>query len=444
MIKDGLLMKRTFTTYSEVSNPLTETTHLIQTNSLDFSDQIKSNEDLKLFHAISLITNARIKLGEQKKNKGSKRTADGHEKLYINREIKNILQPIAAEFMESLGYDFYVLLFHLVGVEASTIRTYKTSLGNFNKFILHYQNIVLMPERFQSDDHILTFYQIIESIMTVNPKNLQILIDRYIIWGASKKAKQTVLNMSSGVIFFGEFILDQPFPRPTKKLVARAKKLAKNGTGGAIPFPNEDLPLALIEWLLTQTSTKDQWSGVFYALMFYGTLRPTITYTLSPKNLKFINKFGTESKHPRKKTTKVILEVFRYKNQENHEKPKRIPFDWITTQTGPSPTNIIQIFRHLFKKHKTSPKFSSSAKLLQSQLQRFKKEEKLNFRPQKYTPESFRETMMGIASKTLHPHQLMYVTHHRSDRSIKHTYLAKQKEHTFEKYNQVINTLFEC
>ena len=110
MIREGLQMKRTFTCYSEVADPLTETSHLIQTNSLDFNDDIKSNQDLKLFYAISLITNARIKLGEQKKNKGSKRTADGHEKLYINREIKNILQPIMAEFMETLGYDFYVLL----------------------------------------------------------------------------------------------------------------------------------------------------------------------------------------------------------------------------------------------------------------------------------------------------------------------------------------------
>ena len=189
MIRKELQIKRTYFAYSEVENPLTETEHLIQTNSLDFNDDILSNHDLKLFQAISLVTNARIKLGEQKKNKGSKRTADGHEKLYINREIKNILQPIMTEFMEVLRYDFYVLLFHLVGVESSTIHTYKTSLGNFNKFILHHQNIVLMPERFQTSDHILTFYRIIESIMTINPSNLQTLIDRYVIWGASKKSE---------------------------------------------------------------------------------------------------------------------------------------------------------------------------------------------------------------------------------------------------------------
>ena len=95
-----------------------------------------------------------------------------------------------------------------------------------------------------------------------------------------------------------------------------------------------------------------------------------------------------------------------------------------------------------FEELDVSPKFSSSAKLMQQQLKQFRKETKTKFPWKAYTPESFRETMMGVAAKKLHPYQLMYVTSHKSERSIKHTYIAKQKTNTFQIYNNIIHNLF--
>ena len=437
--------KKTFPAFANIQNVVTSAEALLQINELEKDPLNFSNHEIKIFEAISLFCNTRIKLGDKKKNRGSKRTADGHEKKYINREILAMLRPTSISIGKKLDYDFDLLLFHIVGVEASTIRTYKTSIRNFNRFMLSHQRVLLMSSNMKTKYPIIKFCMIISSILSENKQFLQKMINRYVIWGASIYAKRSVLNLCSGVIFFGEFLTEgilYRFPRPTPKLIARAKKIAKNGTGGAIPFANQKLPLLFIEWLILQKNTKDQWSAVFYALMFYAMLRPTITYTLSPKCLTFWDKYENASPKPTKKTKKVILEVFRYKNQENHQTGKKIPFEWRTNQVGPSPTNIIQHFRHLFKKHGTSPKFTSSAKLMQNQLLRFKKAEKINFKMQKYTPESFRESMMGVAVEKLHPYQLMYVTHHRSERSIKHTYIVKQKTNTFNIYNEVINRFF--
>lgn len=434
------------TAYTEVVNPLTGTAHLIGINSLESDDSTFSNNQELIFHAINLLTTATIKLGSQKRNQGTKRDADGHKKKYINREVKKILQPRATALSEHLDFDFDVVLFQLVGVEPSTLRTYKTTIGNFNRFILNHQKLVLIPDSFRSKHHLLTFFRIISSILTAREVHLQTIMHHYLIWGTTIKAQNSIKNMSSGVIFYGELFTDgliRYFPRPKKKFLRRAVKLAKNGTGGAIPFENEDLPLAFIEWLILQNNSKDQWSGCFYALMFFGTLRPTITYTISPTDFTYSNKYGYVTDNPTTDTVKVILNVYRFKNQVNHVTPKPIPLDWNRYQKGPTPTNVVQTFRQLFHTHKQSPKFAASSKLMQAQLRRFKKAKHLSFVMKAYTAESFRESMMGLlAREGLRPYEMTYVTHHRSERSIKYVYLAKQKKATFKKYNNILNSLF--
>lgn len=76
------------------------------------------------------------------------------------------------------------------------------------------------------------------------------------------------------------------------------------------------------------------------------------------------------------------------------------------------------------------------------QMKKFRKKKNLKFKLDNFTPESFRETMMGAAAVKLAPHELMYVTHHQSDRSIKHTYIKKQKNNTWKMYNKVIENFF--
>ena len=434
------------TAFSEVVNPLTGTSHVIKINTLEIADTTTSNHQESIFNAINLLTAAVIKLGNQKRNKGSKRDADGHKKKYINTEIQHILQPRATRLSENLDFDFGVVLFQLVGVEAATLRTYKTTVGGFNRFMLDHQKLVLIPDRFRSKHHLITFFRIISCILYTREVHLQTIMHHYLIWGTTIKARNSIKNMTSGVIFYGEFITDgtiRYFPRPKKKYLKRAIKLAKNGTGGAIPFDNEHIPLLFIEWLILQDNPTDKWSGCFYAFMFFGTLRPTVTYTISPNNFTYLSKTGYITKNPTKDTIKVILNIFRYKNQINHTTAKPIPLDWLTHQTGPTPTNVVQTFRHLFHIHKRSPRFASSSKLIQAQLRRFKKATHTSFKMKHYTAESFRESMMGLlARKGLRPYEMTYVTHHRSERSIKYVYLAKQKKDTFRKYNIILNSLF--
>ena len=78
---------------------------------------------------------------------------------------------------------------------------------------------------------------------------------------------------------------------------------------------------------------------------------------------------------------------------------------------------------------------------MKKQLQEFKDSKGGRFDAQKFSPESFRETMMHVAAKKLAPHELMYITHHRSDRSIKHTYLQKHKTETYKTFNEIIKGL---
>lgn len=304
------------------------------TNSLKMD---ANNFNNHIYKAISFLTNARIELGETnyKKNRGSKRTADGHEKKYINREIGDILKPEVASLSESLNFNFHKVLFHLTGVEASTVRSYKTSLGKFNNFILEHQQTLLIPKSFKTSCHIITFCKIIGCIIQTNPQFLQVLMDDYLMWTTFHNSKGTVKNLDSGPIFFGSFLATGRFPRISKDLKQRAKKLAKPGTGGATPFPDEKIPLLFFEWLLSQENLKDMWSGVFYGLMFYGTLRPTITYTLSPKCFKFIDKHGEQHPKPSRHTKKVLLEVFQFKNQQDHEKPKRLSACGLTGSQKP-------------------------------------------------------------------------------------------------------------
>ena len=262
------------------------------------------------------------------------------------------------------------------------------------------------------------------------------------MWATFYDSKGTVKNLDSGPIFFGSFLITGRFPRISKELKQRAKKLAKPGTGGATPFSNEKIPLLFLEWLLSSDNVTNMWSGVFYGLMFFGTLRPSITYTLSPKCFYFVDKHGKRHSKPSRKTKQILLEVFQFKNQKDHEKPKRLWFDWVTETTGPTPTNITLTLLFLFDKYKVSPTFPKNAKRMQKQLKKFKKQEKIRENLEKYTPESFRETMMGSAAEKLAPHELMYVTNHQSDRSIKHTYIRKQKANTWKQYNKVIANFF--
>lgn len=428
--------------YSVIEDPAEDTKTIVRTNELQLDEDHKRN--ILIFQCIAKMSEIRTKMGERKKNRGSKRTRDGHEKLYTNREIYKILIPFCDEWSEALDFDFSVILFNLIGVESSTIRTYRTAIGNFNRFCLEEQKFLKMPKGIEKNGHIYTFHQIIWYIIRKDPHFLQKLVNRFIIWATQNYSKRSVQNICSGPIFFGEFITDsfiKEFPRPNKKLLHRARKIARKGTGGANVFPSHKLPLNFIEWLLTQDDAKKLWSGVFYALMFYGTLRPTIAYTIHPGCFRFIDKEGQGSKKPNKKTRTVELSVFRYKNQLDHETPKVLYFNWNKKKRGPTPTNIVRILLKLFKKLKVSPTFNSSAKLMQKQLQEFKVAKGGRFDAQKFSPESFRETMMHVAAKKLAPHELMYITHHRSDRSIKHTYLQKHKVETYKTFNEIIKEL---
>ena len=405
---------------------------------------VKEENKRNLFLAISKLTDTRIAMGEERKDKGSKRTASGFEKKYINREIHDLLLPAAQKVGRKLNQDFELLLFQVTGVESSTLRTYKTSLNNFLKYTAENRGSFNLPRTKPGEDTIPAFYTIMCHILENYPREFQRIIDRFVIWGCTRFATNTVLNLTSGVIYYGDLLTGYgTTPRPNPKILERAKKLSKSGKGGAVPFPGKEIPLAFFEWLLLHDSYKYKFAGCFYAMMFYGNLRPSITYTLSPKNFIFIDKSGNKQQRPNSKTKQVILEVFRFKNQRNHTKSKRIPFTWNPNQTGPSPTNVIQVFRHLFKTHKRSPKFPTSAKRLRKLLKQFQAHTKTPFQTEIYSPESFRETMMGVSSTKLQPYQMMFITCHRSDRSIKHTYLRKQQQYAFRTYNNLLDTFFQ-